>query len=132
MNEFKVHHFGLASNNLEKSMEVLRSLGYQIGETTFDPVQKATIAFASRPQATMVEIVCDADSDGPTGRIISKTGSGFYHICYEVDNIEKTIAGLRQLGFLLRHAPVPAVACGDRKIAWMYNRHVGLVELLEK
>ena len=80
----------------------------------------------------MIELVCDVDAKGPTHRIVSKTGNGLYHICYEVDNLEETMMKLRDEKFLLMHAPVPAAACNGKRIAWMYNRYVGLIELLEK
>jgi len=132
MPELKVHHYGLATDNLERSIETLRSLGYHVGEITLDPIQRVRIAFASHTQEGMIEIICDIDESGPTHRIVSKIGNGLYHICYEVDNLEETIKMLRSKGFLVRHTPVPAVACDNRRIAWMYNRHIGLIELLEK
>lgn len=127
-----IHHYGLATDNLEQSIETLRSLNYQVGEIILDPVQRVRVAFASHPQAGMIELICDIDASGPTSRIISKTGNGFYHICYEVDNLEKSIDNLRGKGFLLKHPPVLAVACNGKRIAWMYNRYIGLIELLEK
>ena len=80
----------------------------------------------------MIELVCDVDANGPTHCIVSKTDNGLYHICYEVENLEETMTKLRDEGFLVRCAPVPAIACDGRKIAWMYNCYVGLIELLEK
>jgi methylmalonyl-CoA/ethylmalonyl-CoA epimerase len=132
MNDVRVHHYGLATDDLERSIETLRLLGYHVGEITLDPVQRVRVAFASRPQEAMIELICDIDANGPTHRTVSKTGNGLYHICYEVDHLEETIMELRDQGFLLRHAPVPAVACDGKRIAWMYNRYVGLIELLEK
>lgn len=132
MIDLKVHHYGLATDNLERSIETLRSLEYQVGEITHDPIQNVRIAFASRPHEAMIELICDFDENGPTRRFVSKTGNSLYHICYEVDNLEKTMAKLRDKGFLLRHAPVPAIACDGKRIAWMYNRYIGLIELLEK
>jgi methylmalonyl-CoA/ethylmalonyl-CoA epimerase len=130
--DIRVHHYGLATNDLERSIETLRSLGYDVREITLDPIQHVRVAFASRPQEAMIELISDVDGNGPTRRIISKTGNGLYHVCYEVGNLEETIRKLRDDGFLLRHAPVPAVACDNRRIAWMYNRSIGLVELLER
>jgi len=127
-----VHHYGLATDNLERSIATLRSLGYLVEGITIDPIQKVRVAFASRQKETPIELICDVDADGPTHHIISQTGNGLYHICYEVDDLEETIMELRSKGFLLRHDPVAAVACENRKIAWMYNRYIGLVELLEK
>lgn len=132
MGEMKIHHYGLATDNLEKSIETLRSLGYQVGDITLDPIQKVRVAFASRPPEAMIELICDVDANGPTHHMISKTGNGLYHICYEVNDIEETVKELRDEGFLLRHSPVPAAAFEGNKIAWMYNRYIGLIELLEK
>ena len=111
LNGLRIHHYGLATDNLERSMATLRSLGYQFGEITLDPVQKVQVVFASRPQEAMIEIICDIDANGPTKNIVSKTGNGLYHICYEVDNIEETTMELRGKQFLLMHAPVPGTAC---------------------
>jgi methylmalonyl-CoA/ethylmalonyl-CoA epimerase len=132
MSDIRIHHYGLATDNLERSIETLRLLGYQVGEITLDPVQKVRIAFASRPQEAMIELICDVDANGPTHHMISKTGNGLYHICYEVDDLEVTVKKLRDEGFLLRHAPVPAAAFDGKRIAWMYSRYIGLVELVEK
>lgn len=135
MTEFSglnIHHYGLATNDLEKSIESFRVLGYEVGPTYVDPLQKVKLAFVSRPGEPLIEIICDLDTDGPTQKIVAKSGSGFYHLCYEVDDIEQTIEKFRVLGFLLRHKPVPAVAFAGRKIAWLYHRYIGLVELLEK
>jgi len=132
MSRIRVHHYGLATDNMEQSIESLRSLGYHVGEIMLDPIQKVHVAFASRHQETMIELICDATADGPTHCLVSKTGNGLYHICYEVDNLEETMMKLRDQGYLLRHAPVSAVACDGRRIAWMYSRYLGLIELLEK
>ena len=65
----------------------------------------------------MIELICDIDENGPTNRIISKLGTGLYHICYEVDNLEEIMEKLREKGFLLMHALVPATVSDDKKIA---------------
>jgi len=132
MKDLKIHHYGLATNDLERSIEVFRSLGYSAGEVFIDPIQKVKLVFVSRPGEPAIEIICDIDDTGPTRNLIARSGNGFYHVCYEVDDIEASIQDLRKLGFMLRHAPVPATAFNGRKIAWIYNRSIGLVELLEK
>ena len=133
MNDLKVHHYGLATNDLQRSLEVFRSLGYKPeGDIFIDPIQKVKLLFVSRPGEPLIEIICDVDDSGPTKNIISKSGNGFYHICYETSDIEASIESFKQKGFMLRHKPVPATAFGGRRITWMYNRSIGLVELLEK
>jgi methylmalonyl-CoA/ethylmalonyl-CoA epimerase len=132
MDSLRIHHYGLATNNIQASMDVFHSLGYSSGDVFIDPIQKVKLVFVSRPGEPMIELICDLDEAGPTKNIISKSGNGFYHICYEIDNMEESMEKLRNLGFMLKHKPVAATAFQGRKIAWMYNRSVGLVELLEK
>ena len=132
MDSLQIHHYGLATNNLQQSMDVFHSLGYSIGDIVIDPIQKVKLVFASRSGEPMIEMICDLDATGPTGKIIAKSGNGFYHVCYEINDMEESIEKFRNRGFLLRHKPVVAAAFHGRKIAWMYNRFIGLVELLEK
>ena len=132
MDGLRIHHYGLATNNLQQSMSVFESLGYRIGDVIIDPIQKVKLVFASCSGGSMIEIICDLDANGPTGKIISRSGNGFYHICYEINDMKESIEKFRNLGFLLRHKPVVAAAFQGKKIAWMYNRSIGLVELLEK
>ena len=132
MNDLIIHHYGLATNDLQRSVDVYRSLGYSSGEVFVDPIQKVKLTFLSRPGEPKIEIICDIDDSGPTKNIISKSGNGFYHVCYEVNDIEEATESFKKLGFLLKHKPVPAIAFQGRKIAWIYNRSIGLVELLEK
>jgi methylmalonyl-CoA/ethylmalonyl-CoA epimerase len=128
----RIHHYGLATKNIERTVGVFRSLGYQVSEPVFDPLQKVNIVFVKHDAETPIELVCDSEPSGPTTGLFSKIGSSLYHICYQVDNIEKMIQALRQQGFLLRHKPVPATAFKGKRIAWLYNQDIGMIELLEQ
>ena len=55
-----------------------------------------------------------------------------YHICYELDNINDGILKLKLKKFVPLSKPVPARALNDRLICFLYNRDVGLIELLQK
>ena len=112
-------------HDAEEAGRIVECLGRQTYRDT-------KLVFVSRPGEPAIEIICDIDDTGPTRNLIARSGNGFYHVCYEVDDIEASIQDLRKLGFMLRHAPVPATAFNGRKIAWIYNRSIGLVELLEK
>lgn len=127
----RIHHYGLATENLERSIKVFEALGYEAGDPVLDPIQKVRVAFVSYKEELPIELVCDDEAGGPTTGFLSKVGSGLYHMCYEVDNIEETITALRPKGFLLRHKPVEAAAYGGRRIAWLYSSDIGLIELLE-
>lgn len=128
----RIHHYGLATENIEMASEAFKALGYKkVDKPVLDPSQKAKVVFIFREGEPLIELVCDAETDGPVKNILSKIGSGLYHICYEVDNLKNTIAILRSQGYLLWHKPVPAIAFDNKRIAWLYNRYIGLVELVE-
>lgn len=127
-----VHHYGFATENMERTAEVFRLLGYHVTEPVFDPIQRVRLSFAVREGQCPIELVCDRGAEGPTNGFIAKIGSGFYHICYEVDDIEESVKTLRQMQFFLKQKPVLATAFGGKRIAWLYHRHMGLVELLER
>ena len=64
-------------------------------------------------------------------RTLATAGVTPYHMCYEVQDIEAAIASLREQRFLLVNGPVPAWAMDDRRIAFLFQKNTGLVELVE-
>ncbi len=130
----KFHHVGIATQNLEKAIEVYLRLGYSLKSDTIysDPLQKVDIAFMERHEHPMIELLMPNDVDSPIQNILSKSGSTPYHTCYEVPDIEKSIAELKTFSFIAIMRPVPAVAFDMRKICFLYNKHIGLMEILEE
>jgi methylmalonyl-CoA/ethylmalonyl-CoA epimerase len=55
-----------------------------------------------------------------------------YHLCYEVDDLDDAIARLRSTRrFLLVSGPVAACAMENRRVAFMFQKDTGLIELVE-
>jgi len=59
-------------------------------------------------------------------------GGGLHHICYEVDSLDSQVRASRAAGCLVVKNPLPAVAFGGRRIAWVYTPEKLLVEYLER
>ena len=96
----------------------------------FDPEQKVRVAFISLSGMT-VELVEPVGEDSPVMNSLRK-GNRLLHICYSVPDVAKAIASAQRSGFFCLSAPVPAVAFGGRRIAWMFHKIFGLVELVEE
>jgi len=65
-------------------------------------------------------------------RTLAAVGVSPYHICYTVADIELTVKELRrQQKFVLVAKPVPACALENKRVAFLYKKEVGLIELLE-
>lgn len=133
VSDLKIHHIGVAVASIDEAKKVYVENGYLCGETVFDPIQNVNICFAEKPDELPAELIEPAGENSPVDKILEKSGGEpeVYHICYAVEDIEKTIAGLREQGWVLVKAPVIACACGNGRVAFLYSQEAGLIELLE-
>jgi len=130
----KLHHYGFATKSIEKSLREFERMGYHaLSEKIIDPIQKVELLFINNENNHPIELVAPMDNkESPISNILRKNSATLYHICYEVDNIEKSIAELKTKHFVIVANPTQAVAFNMRKICFLYNSHIGLIELLEK
>src|ERR1700741_4801185 len=128
------HHVGYVVSSIAKVGEdFARSLGAKWdGVIIHDPLQEARVTFmrCGGPETPAVELVEPAGDKSPLHKVAAK-GGGLHHICYEVDSLEVQLPQSRAAGSLVVKDPLPAVAFGGRRIAWVYTRQKLLVEYLE-
>lgn len=133
------HHIGMACHDIEVTARFYVDLGYKQGETVYDSLQNVKICFleytgggaANGGSYPIIELVSPYDDKSPVNKYLSKNGVGPYHICYMVGDIERSILELRKKQFIAVSHPVPAVAFGGRKVCFLFNKAVGLIELVE-
>lgn len=129
----KVHHYGVATKSIVKSVKAFESLGYSsCSEVIFDPIQGVNLLFLKNENDHLIELVEAAQADNPVSKILAKAGTSLYHICYEVENILESITVLKKQRFMVVLEPTPAIAFDNKKISFLYNPALGLIELLEK
>lgn len=129
--ELVFHHIGIACHDIDKTREFYLGLGYTASPVIDDPLQHVRICFLDKEGAPRLELLQPLDDQSPVARTLATAGVTPYHFCYEVRNIDEAIAALRTKRFLLVSGPVPACALGDRRIAFLYNKNNGLIELVE-
>jgi methylmalonyl-CoA/ethylmalonyl-CoA epimerase len=130
-----LHHVGFVVANIETAMPgFLRSLAAEWdGHVFHDPLQKVRVAFlATRAQDPAIELVEPAGDDSPVSRFLQERGGGLHHVCYEVAHLEEELIAFRSRGASIAKRPLPAVAFGGRRIAWVITSEKLLVELLEE
>jgi methylmalonyl-CoA/ethylmalonyl-CoA epimerase len=129
------HHVGFVVKSIaEIGEEFARSLGTEwSGEIIHDPLQEAKVTFMfwGGRQGPALELVEPAGDKSPLHSFLTK-GGGLHHVCYEVDSLDKQLQQSRSAGCLVVKQPLPAVAFGGRKIAWVYTPQKLLVEYLER
>ncbi len=137
---FRLDHLGVAVPDLDAAVSRWADLfGCSLLAGPFDDVaQEARVAFLSfgssarapGPEAPRLELVAPLHAGSHVSRVLAR-GLGAYHVCYEVRDLDATVAQLRGKGCLVVREPVPAVAHDGRRIAWLYTPARALVELLE-
>lgn len=129
------HHVGFVITSIDKSgKSFANSLGAEWnGEIIHDPLQEARVTFlrCGGPGAPAVELVEPAGEKSPLHKFLSR-GGGLHHVCYEVDSLDAQLPQSRAAGCLIVKEPLPAVAFGGRRIAWVYTPERLLVEYLER
>jgi methylmalonyl-CoA/ethylmalonyl-CoA epimerase len=132
---FQLRHVGVAVPNLESAANLLSDLfGYKVVSGPFeDPIQKVAVNFMKQrgEDAAEIELIAPLSDKGPIQAILAKGSAAAYHLCFETSDIDGALEYLKSKGCLIMGTPVPAVAFGGRRIAWIYTPTRQLFELLE-
>lgn len=129
--DFQFHHIGVAVKDIRKTCEIYESGGYIRSDIVFDPIQNVNICWLSRPGMPLVELLAPVDDTSPINKTLEKMGVTPYHTCYVVENVDAAIVELRKQKYVLVSKPVEAVAIHKCRVAFLHNRNVGLIELVE-
>lgn len=130
--QFKFHHLGVAVFDIDDTAEYYVEAGYEKGNKVFDPIQNVYICFLTKEGMPTVELLAPKDESSPVCKILEKNGVSPYHSCYEVNDLDKTISDMKRQKYILVRKPESAIALGNRRVCFLFNKNVGLIELLEK
>ena len=125
------HHIGIACRDIAKTQAFYLGQGYTASPVVEDPLQHVRISFLEKEDAPRIELLEPLDDQSPVARTLATSGVSPYHMCYEVEDIEAAVNHLRGQRFLLANGPVPACAMDDRRIAFLFQKNTGLIELVE-
>jgi methylmalonyl-CoA/ethylmalonyl-CoA epimerase len=133
--KFKLLHVGVAVPALESATKSLEDLfGYTVlSGPIHDPIQKVIVSFLTTAgsEEVAIELIAPAADDSPSRSMLDKGSGGAYHLCFETNDIEAALAHAQGLGCIVVALPVPAIAFGGRRIAWIYTPSRQLFEIVE-
>ena len=132
LEEMEFHHIGIAVHDIDTTAAMYVVAGYTQSETVYDPVQNVHICFLRKDGMPTLELLAPNDETSPVYNTLQKNGVTPYHCCYEVDGIDEAVSKLRKLRYVATSRPVEAVAIGGRRVCFLFNKNVGLIELVEK
>lgn len=127
-----INHIAIVVSDLDEALSFYQdALGMKLSYVEPNEEQGVVVAFLPAGD-TELELVEPVDPNTGVARFLNKRGSGLHHICFEVDNIEATLAQLAERGVELIN-PKPVVGTGGRKAAFIHPRSAYgvLIELYE-
>lgn len=93
-----VHHIAIAVNDLDAALAFYRdALGMLQGDRREVPAEGVEVAFLPMGESE-IELLRPLDPGNSIGRFLEKRGEGIHHICMLVEDIEATIAQLKEGG----------------------------------
>lgn len=126
----------MAVFDIKKSICGFRGFGWILdGDIIEDKVRNVSLAFLKHySSGEVLELVSPLNKKSPISNTLNlmKNVAVPYHICYEVRDIDRAINILKARKYVLTDKAKPAMAFDDRRVAFMLNRDVGLIELLER
>jgi methylmalonyl-CoA/ethylmalonyl-CoA epimerase len=117
----RIDHIGVAVAEIEPTLEVYRDR-FELHVAHREVVREQGVeAVLLDIGENHVELLAPLGSETPVGRFLAKHGPGLHHVAYQVDDIDATLAALRQAGLELIDEQ-PRVGIRGSRVAFMHPR----------
>jgi len=131
----RLHHIGVVVKDIERSRKIYEKiLGLRLlRRGPEDPFQKVKALFlgVGWGEGIVLELLEPTDETSPILSFL-KRGGGIHHLCFEVEDIDRTLEEIKGRGGRVVCEPLPAVGFDNRRIAFIFPVDSILVELLER
>ena len=127
-----INHIAIIVPDLEGAVAFWEgALGLKLARTESVPEEGVDVAFLPVGDSN-VELLKPTVADTGVARFLEKRGPGIHHMCFEVDDIEATLAQRRAHNVQLINEQ-PQEGHGGRKYAFVHPKSTGgvLVELYQ-
>jgi methylmalonyl-CoA/ethylmalonyl-CoA epimerase len=129
----KIDHLGIATKSIAESLKFWQdSLGLENVHTEVVEDQKVRVAMLPIGESR-VELIEPTSDDSPIAKFLEKRGGGIHHIAVEVENIEESLAKLKENGAKLIDE-TPRIGAEGCLIAFVHPQSTNgvLLELTQK
>ncbi|MDQ2729295.1 MAG: VOC family protein [Actinomycetota bacterium] len=126
--DLAVHHVGIACRDLPAVRRFVEATHTIVAATdvVHDDVQEADLCLLTDRSGLHIELVA-----GPVVANLLRKGHTYYHLCYEVEDLESTVAWLETEGCRQLRPPTPAPLFDGRRVCFLVSP-TGIIELLER
>ena len=131
LESLQFHHIGVAVFDIDSTASLYERGGYHRSALVYDPIQNVNICWLTKQGSPTVELLAPVDEKSPVNKTLEKVGVSPYHCCYVVEKLEDAVAELRKQKYIMVSKPAAAVAFRGSRVCFLFNRSIGLVELVE-
>jgi methylmalonyl-CoA/ethylmalonyl-CoA epimerase len=128
----RIDHIGVAVEDLDGALETYAN-GLKMAVVHRETVAEQGVeAILLDVGEGHVELLAPLAPDTPVGKYLAKKGPGLHHVAYQVDDIEATLASLKQSGLRLIDE-TPRVGIRGSRVAFVHPAATGgvLTEIVQ-
>lgn len=127
----KINHVGYLVKNLQKTKTEFEKLGYHpVSNDTHDTIRLVDICFMER-DGYVIELVSPYNKQSVVAGLLKRYKNTPYHICYETSAFDNEVDRFIYNGYVKMEEPLPAPAFEYRRVVFLFNSQVGIIELLD-
>ena len=130
----KINHIGVAVEDIHCACCEYGKLGFEKeGNIFVDTGRRIQVQYIQNDMLRfeLVAPICKEESSPVDCFIGKRKAYVMYHICYEVEDLDASISEYKQKGYFLLEEPKNSDAMGGYRTAYLFQKCVGLVELVE-
>ena len=125
----KIHHIGIATNDLTKLKEEYLKQNYIYVDEVYDKFQKATLCLLKRG-AEYIELIYTNNKESSVYNLCKNNYKKQYHVCYIVKSLKEEISKLNREGCILIQDICYAELLKSN-ICFLYTKDRKVIELVE-
>jgi methylmalonyl-CoA/ethylmalonyl-CoA epimerase len=125
-----IAHIGLAVHAIDQILPFYRDILGMV-EVPLDDADGAQITGLAAG-SSLIELLQARTSDSPVGKFVGRRGPGLHHICFAVDDLDRTLERCKAFGVRLIDE-TPRIGAEGKRIAFLHPASTAgvLVELSE-
>ena len=128
----KIHHVGYLAKSIDKTRKKFLELGYEIERPVkYDEIRQINIEFLINGDYR-VELIQPMSEESPMFPLLKRFKNSPYHFCYEVENLDASVKELSDKGYTVIQEPEIAPCIDDKKVVFLNNISMGIIELVQQ
>ena len=128
----KIHHVGYLAKSIDKTRKKFLELGYEIERPVkYDEIRQINIEFLINGDYR-VELIQPMSEESPMFPLLKRFKNSPYHFCYEVEDLDASVKELADKGYTVIQEPEIAPCIDDKKVVFLNNISMGIIELVQQ